>query len=90
MDMPGMTVAAMAVDVTVVVGVTMTGVIVVVIKGMVVRVAGHRLYSTCWMRGAQPLWRLLGSMTLRSCELIDALCGGCDHESSLLFWGVGE
>ena len=90
MDVPGMTVATVVMPMAVTVGVIMTGVIVVVMMNMVVRMAGHRFYSTRWMPAAQPLWRLLRSMTLRSCELIDAPCGDCDHEASFPFcarWG---
>ena len=52
---------------------------------VVVGMSGHPLYSTRTRAAVQPFPCLLGSMTLRLRELIDAPSVGCDHEASFSF-----
>jgi len=64
-----------------VVGMRMTGANVTVIVGM----GAHADYSTRSMHASQPAPCLLGNLTRPFREWIDALPGGCDHETSFAF-----
>ena len=56
--------------------------VLIVLMFVAVGVSAHRVYSTCPRGAPQPSPALIGQFDTAPCELIDALAGGCDHETS--------
>jgi len=54
----------------------------IMVRIVAVGMCAHRIYCTCPGGAPQPCRALIGQFDTAPRELIDALAGGCDHETS--------